>query len=122
MSDSDSSDDGVTVSSNKVPIESSDDSSSSEEEQEEDHKDQEESGPRNEMADYSIGDRVEVKWQAELFDAAVIHVHSPGKVDVVYDTDGSMGTLGDEEKKGEDVRWLPHQGASAGVAPNTAAD
>ena len=99
---------------------------------------------KNLLAGYSIGDRVEVRWQAELFDAAVIHVHSPGKVDVVYDTDGSMGTLGDEEKKGEDVRWLPeqsqaralrsslqkavlsrwlpHQGASAGVAPNTAAD
>ena len=43
------------------------------------------------MADYSIGDRVEVRWGEELFDAAVIHVHSPGKVDVVYDIDGSVG-------------------------------
>ena len=43
------------------------------------------------MADYSIGDRVEVRWEAELFDAAVVHVHSPGKVDVVYDIDGSVG-------------------------------
>ena len=42
------------------------------------------------MADYSIGDRVEVRWQAELFDAAVIHVHSAGNVDVVYDIDGSV--------------------------------
>ena len=40
------------------------------------------------MAGYSIGDRVEVRWQAELFDAAVVHVQSPGKVDVVYDIDG----------------------------------
>ena len=43
------------------------------------------------MAEYSIGDRVEVRWQAELFAAAVIHVHSAGKVDVVYDVDGSVG-------------------------------
>ena len=45
------------------------------------------------MADYSIGDRVEVRWQAELLDAKVTHVHSSGKVDVVYDTDGSVGIL-----------------------------
>ena len=113
MSDSDSSDDGVTVSSNTVPIESSDDSSSSEEEEEEDHKEQEESGPRNDMAGYSIGDRVEVRWQAELFDAAVIKVNPSGSVDVTYDIDGSGGIfltaeehglklLGDEEKKGEE--------------------
>ena len=43
------------------------------------------------MADYSIGDRVEVRWEAELFDAAVIEVHPSGKVDVVYDIDGSVG-------------------------------
>jgi len=78
------------------------------------------------MEDYSIGDRVEVRWEAELFNAAVIHVHSPGKVDVVYDIDGSVGIfltakehglklLGDEEKKGGEeeggVRsgWLPEQ-------------
>ena len=63
------------------------------------------------MADYSIGDRVEVRWQAEPFAAKVVHVHIPGKVDVVYDIDGSVGIfltveehglklLGDEEKKG----------------------
>ena len=79
------------MSSSKVPIESSDDSSSSEEEDEEDHKEQEESGPRNDMADYSIGDRVEVKWQSELFDASVIKVNPSGSVDVVYDIDGSVG-------------------------------
>jgi len=84
MSDSDSSDDGVTMSSNNVPIESSDDSSSSEEEEEEDHKEQEESGPRNEMTDYSIGDRVEVRWQAKVPAAKVVHVHSAGKLDVVH--------------------------------------
>ena len=63
------------------------------------------------MADCSIGDRVEVRWEAEAFDATVIHVHSAGKVDVVYDVDGSVGIfltveehglklLGDAEKKG----------------------
>ena len=42
------------------------------------------------MAGYSIGDRVEVRWGAEPFAAKVIHVHSAGKVDVVYDIDGSV--------------------------------
>ena len=62
------------------------------------------------MADYSIGDRVEVRWQAKVFNAVVIRVHSAGKVDVVYDIDSSVGIfltakehglklLGDEEKK-----------------------
>ena len=65
-------------------------------------------------ADYSIGDRVEVRWQAKPFAANVVHVHTPGKVDVVYDIDGSVGIfltpgehglklLGDEEK----VRAVP---------------
>ena len=63
------------------------------------------------MSDYSIGDRVEVRWQAELFDAAVTEVHPSGKVDVKYDIDGSAGIfltaevhglklVGEEEKKG----------------------
>ena len=63
------------------------------------------------MVDYSIGDRVEVRWEAELLDAEVTHVHSSGKVDVVYDIDNSEGKfltaevhglklLRDEEKKG----------------------
>ena len=43
------------------------------------------------MAGYSIGDRVEVRWQATSFAAKVIHVHSPSTVDVVYDIDGSVG-------------------------------
>ena len=43
------------------------------------------------MADYSIGDRVEVRWQAKPFNASVIHAHTPGKADVVYDIDGSVG-------------------------------
>ena len=46
-----------------------------------------------EMADYSIGDRVEVRWQVELFDAAVIHMHSSDTVDVKYDIDGSVGAF-----------------------------
>ena len=57
------------------------------------------------MANYSIGDRVEVRWEAELLDAAVTHVHSSGKVDVVYDIDNRRG------KEEEDVRrgWLLQQ-------------
>ena len=43
------------------------------------------------MADYSIGDRVEVGWEAELFDATVIKVNPSGSVDVTYDIDGSGG-------------------------------
>ena len=63
------------------------------------------------MADYSIGDRVEVRSQAKPFAAKVIHVHSAVTVDVEYDIDSSVGVyltaeahrlklLGDEEKKG----------------------
>lgn len=69
------------------------------------------------MADYSVGDRVEVKWQAKAFAAKVIHVHAPGKVDVAYGIDGSVGIfltakehglklLGDEEKKGGGMHSL----------------
>ena len=114
MSDSDSSDDGVTMSSSKVPIESSDDSSSSEEEEEEDHKEQEESGPRNGTADYSIGDRVEVKWQSELFDAAVIKVNPSGSVDVTYDIDGSGGIFLTAEEHGLSG-WLLQQSQCEGA-------
>ena len=64
------------------------------------------------MADCSIGDPVEVRWEAELFDAAVIEGHSSGKVDVKYDIDGSAGIfltakehglklLGEKETNGE---------------------
>ena len=51
-----------------------------------------------------------MRWEEELFDAAVIHVHSPGKVNAVYGIDGSVCIfltaekhglkLLDEEKKG----------------------
>ena len=67
------------------------------------------------MVDYSIGDRVEVRWEAELFAAAVVHVHSVGKVDAVYGIDGSVGIfltakkhglklLGDEKRREEGGR------------------
>ena len=39
----------------------------------------------------SIGDRVEVRWEAGLFDATVIQVNASGSVDVKYDIDGSGG-------------------------------
>ena len=32
-----------------------------------------------------------MRWKADPFAAEVIHVHSGGKVDVVYDIDGSVG-------------------------------
>ena len=41
------------------------------------------------MAGYSIDDRLDVRWQTKPFYAAVINVHSPGKVDVVYDIDAA---------------------------------
>ena len=53
------------------------------------------------MADCSIGDRVEVLWKAEVFNAKVIHVHSPGKVDAVYDVDGSVGIFLTANEAGE---------------------
>lgn len=37
-----------------------------------------------------------MRWQAKLFDAAVIHVHSTGTADVVYDFDRSVGILDGE--------------------------
>ena len=43
------------------------------------------------MAGYSVGDRVEVLWEDELFDAAVIKVHALGAIDVVYDINNSVG-------------------------------
>ena len=49
--------------------------------------------PFSEMAGYSIGDRVEVRWKANLFDAKVIEVHSTGKVDVVYAIASSTAPL-----------------------------
>ena len=57
---------------------------------------------------YSVGDRVEVRWKTKAFPATVIHVHSAGIVNVVYDIDSSVGVfinlLGDhvnEETKPE---------------------
>ena len=32
-----------------------------------------------------------VRWKDALYDAAVIHVHAEGNVDVVYDVDGTVG-------------------------------
>ena len=43
------------------------------------------------MVDNSIGDRVEVRYKAKLYDAAVIHVRSAGTADVLYDIDASIG-------------------------------
>ncbi len=40
--------------------------------------------PYDRMAegDFAVGDRVRVRWKDALYDAAVIHVHADGKVDV----------------------------------------
>ena len=43
------------------------------------------------MAEYSIGDRVQVLLQTELFAAYVTKVHSSGTLDVVYEIDGTNG-------------------------------
>ena len=43
------------------------------------------------QAELLLGDRVEVRWQAELFDATVAKVNPSGSVDVKYDIDGSGG-------------------------------
>ena len=52
------------------------------------------------MANYSIGDRVEVRRQAKLFHAKVLHVHPSGSVDVAYDVDGSVGVFLTVEEHG----------------------
>ena len=65
-------------------------------------------------ARYSIGDRVEVRWKAELFDAAVIHVRSNGKVDVVYDIDGSKGTCLTAKQHGLKLRVTLTKGVLSG--------
>ena len=78
------------------------------------------------MADYSIGDRVQVRWQATLFDAAVIEVYLNGTVDVVYDIDGTVGKfltakehglmlLGDEENDTDLLPTTMHLGIATGI-------
>ena len=42
---------------------------------------------------YLIGDRVKVLWKDALYGATVIKVHPIGKVDVVYDVDGTVGAF-----------------------------
>ena len=43
--------------------------------------------------DFTVGDRVRVRWKDDQYDAAVIHVHAEGNVDVVYDVDGTVGAF-----------------------------
>ena len=43
--------------------------------------------------DFAVGDRVGVRWKDAVYDAAVIHVHAEGKVDVMYDVDGTVGVF-----------------------------
>ena len=59
------------------------------------------------MADCSIGDRVQVRWQDHSFDGVVIHVHASGKADVVYDIDGSVGVFLTAKEHGLKVLTLP---------------
>ena len=47
---------------------------------------------------FKIGDRVEVLWEGEHFDARVTAVHSNGKVDVLYGADNSVGVWLSEEE------------------------
>ena len=78
------------------------------------------------MAGYSVGDRVEVLWQGELFAAEVIRTPSPDTVDVVYEIDGTVGE--DLTAEGHGLRLLPdrnsddgdggeHGGSSAAMMP-----
>ena len=57
------------------------------------------------MAGYSVGDRVEVLWHGELFNAKVIQVPFPDVFDVVYEIDGSVGK--DLTEKEHRLRLLP---------------
>ena len=56
---------------------------------------------------------VEVRWQTKTFDAAVIHVRSAGKMDVVYAIDGSVGIFLTAEEHG--LKLLGDEGKKEGV-------
>ena len=59
------------------------------------------------MSGYSVGDRVEVLWEDELFEAAVIKVHTEGDVDVAYDVSDSVGVHLTAEDHG--LKLLPDE-------------
>ena len=69
------------------------------------------------MADmdvFTIGDRVEVRWKAKSFAAIVVNVHGPGKVDAVYDIDGSVGVFLTAEEHG--LKLVPDEEEKVGDA------
>ena len=58
------------------------------------------------MSGYTIGDRVEVQWQGELFAATVIRIHeAEGACDAAYEIDGSVGMFLNAEEHG--LKVLP---------------
>ena len=58
------------------------------------------------MSGYTIGDRVEVQWQGELFAATVIRIHeAEGACDAAYEIDGSVGVFLNAEEHG--LKVLP---------------
>eukprot|EP00729_Bicosta_minor_P011680 gene11680-biopygen2360 len=68
--------------------------------------------------DYSIGDRVEVLWEQKLHTAEVRAVYNSGKVDVVYDADGSAGYLLSVAEHGLNKMWMPKKKGKGGVGKN----
>ena len=45
------------------------------------------------MSGYSIGDRVDVRWNDVLYPGNVIKLHSAGEVDVVYEINNTVGVF-----------------------------
>ena len=46
------------------------------------------------MSEYTIGDRVEVLWQGELFAAVVVYIYeAEGVCDAAYEIDNSVGVF-----------------------------
>eukprot|EP00729_Bicosta_minor_P032716 gene32716-biopygen21482 len=68
--------------------------------------------------DYSVGDRVEVLLEQKLYTAEVRAVYNNGKVDVVYDADGSAGYLLSEAEHGLNQMWMPKKKGKGGVGKN----
>jgi len=68
------------------------------------------------MSRYTIGDRVEVLWQGELFAATVIYIHeAEGACDAAYEIDDSVGVFLTAEEHG--LKLLPDRPEEAEPPP-----